>query len=94
MKIFSAEELQLLRQMVKDELNADVNLTDAEDILAKINAIKDSIKKDINNMSNDEIRKYIQKIGFLNSLRNKLEEEIQKEAQERSGLIATLQSLL
>lgn len=96
MKVFStpAEEIQLLKQVIKDELNVDVDITDSTDIFDKINSVKIFIKENIDDMSNDELRKYIQKVEFLNSIENKLAEEIQKEAQEKTELITKLHSLL
>ena len=96
MKTFStpAEEIQLLKQVIKDELTVDVDITDSADIFDKINAVKIFVKENIDDMSNDELRKYIQKVEFLNSIENKLAEEIQKEAQEKTELITKLQSLL
>lgn len=96
MKTFStpAEEIQLLKQVIKDELNVDVDITDSTDIFNKINSVKTFIKENIDDLSNDELKKYIQKVEFLNSIENKLAEEIQKEAQEKRELITKLQSLL
>jgi hypothetical protein len=94
MKIFSTDEIQLFKQVIKDELNVDVDITDSTDIFDKINAVKVFIKENIDDMSNGELRKYIQKVEFLNSIENKLAEEIQKEAQEKTELITKLQSLL
>ncbi len=94
MKTFSNEEINLLKQVIKDNLDAEVNICDSADILNKIHDVKVQMKLDMKNMTNDELKKSIQKMEFLNDFKSKLEQEIEAEEKEKTELMAKLKSLL
>ena len=94
MKTFSNEEINLLKQVIKDDLDAEVNICDSADILNKIHDVKVQMKLDMKNMTNDELKKSIQKMEFLNDFKSKLEQEIEAEEKEKTELMAKLKSLL